>query len=161
MSGRKSNECPFEELNNPGSVKCLILVYEGFDACNKIREVLGPTDPSKAPEGTVRREFGRDIMVNTAHASDSPENALREMEIVNFNSNECATIIKEYLESNARLKAIAFGLIAKFKSRFFHELKVYFKRIVIPIKEPIAPVKTSLQKWFEHLPLKQQWLLPL
>jgi nucleoside diphosphate kinase len=101
MSGRKSNECPFEELNNPGSVKCLILVYEGFDACNKIREVLGPTDPSKAPEGTVRREFGRDIMVNTAHASDSPENALREMEIVNFNSNECATIIKEYLESNS------------------------------------------------------------
>jgi nucleoside diphosphate kinase len=101
MSGRKSNECPIEELNNPGSVKCLILVYEGFDACNKIREVLGPTDPSKAPEGTVRREFGRDIMVNTAHASDSPENALREMEIVNFNSNECATIIKEYLESNS------------------------------------------------------------
>jgi nucleoside diphosphate kinase len=101
MSGCKSSECPPESLNKPGSVKCLILVYEGFDACNKIREVLGPTDPSKAPEGTVRREFGRNIMVNTAHASDSPENALREMEIVNFNSNEFATIIKEYLESSS------------------------------------------------------------
>ncbi len=50
-------------------------VYQGVDAVRKIREVLGPTDPSKAPPGTIRREFGSTIMVNAAHASDSPENA--------------------------------------------------------------------------------------
>ena len=42
----------------------------------------GPTDPSKAQPGSVRREFGQDIMVNAAHASDSPENAEREMKII-------------------------------------------------------------------------------
>ena len=48
----------------------------------KIRDVLGPTDPSKAPPGSIRREFGQTIMVNAAHASDSEENARREMGIV-------------------------------------------------------------------------------
>ena len=43
--------------------------------CSKIREVLGPTDPSKAPPGSIRKEFGQTIMVNAAHASDSAENA--------------------------------------------------------------------------------------
>jgi len=51
------------------------------DRCRaaKIREVLGPTDPAKAPPGSIRREFGSTIMVNAAHASDSPDNARREM----------------------------------------------------------------------------------
>ena len=44
--------------------------------------MLGPTDPSKAPPGSIRREFGSTIMVNAAHASDSVENARREMGIV-------------------------------------------------------------------------------
>jgi nucleoside diphosphate kinase len=48
----------------------------------KIRDVLGPTDPSKAPPGSIRREFGSTIMINAAHASDSAENAQREMRIV-------------------------------------------------------------------------------
>lgn len=67
-----------------GHIGVLALVYEGEGAVEKIREVLGPTDPSKAPEGTVRREFGSDVMVNTAHASDSPDNAEREMRILNM-----------------------------------------------------------------------------
>ncbi len=64
---------------------------------NKIREVLGPTDPTKAPGGTVRRDFGSNVMVNTAHASDSPENAQREMKIVKIVSNDFCNIIKNYL----------------------------------------------------------------
>lgn len=67
-----------------GHIGVLALVYEGEGAVEKIREVLGPTDPTKAPEGTVRREFGSDVMVNTAHASDNPENAEREMRILNM-----------------------------------------------------------------------------
>lgn len=97
MSGKRPSSCPVEELNNPGSVKCMILVYEGENAVDKIRDVLGPTDPLKAPGGTVRREFGSNIMVNTAHASDSPESALREMGIVNFEKNNCEQIINTYL----------------------------------------------------------------
>jgi nucleoside diphosphate kinase len=57
-------------------------VYEGHEAIRKIRDVLGPTDPSKAPPGSIRREFGSTIMVNAAHASDSVENAGRELGIV-------------------------------------------------------------------------------
>jgi nucleoside diphosphate kinase len=64
---------------------------------NKIRTVLGPTDPSKAPPGSIRREFGQSIMVNAAHASDSEENAKREMAIVKVEANNFKRIIEEYL----------------------------------------------------------------
>jgi len=97
MSGLKPSKCPVEEVNNPGSVKCMILIYEGENAVAKIRDVLGPTDPLKAPGGTVRREFGSNVMVNTAHASDAPENAQREMGIVKIEQNACADIIGAYL----------------------------------------------------------------
>lgn len=59
-----------------------MLVYEGPGAVTKIREILGATDPLKARPGSVRREFGTNIMVNAAHASDSVENARREMRIL-------------------------------------------------------------------------------
>ena len=82
MSGRAPSECDAAALNQPGTEKCIALVYEGHEAIRKIRDVLGPTDPSKAPPGSIRREFGSTIMVNAAHASDSVENARREMGIV-------------------------------------------------------------------------------
>jgi len=82
MSGRAPSECEPAALNEPGPQKCIALVYEGLEAIRKIRDVLGPTDPSKAPPGSIRREFGSTIMVNAAHASDSRENARREMGIV-------------------------------------------------------------------------------
>jgi nucleoside diphosphate kinase len=53
----------------------------------KIRDVLGPTDPSKAPPGSIRREFGQTVMINAAHASDSVESAQREMPIVKIDEN--------------------------------------------------------------------------
>lgn len=71
-----------EQKSQPGRHKSLVLVYSGVNAVEKIRKILGPTDPSKAEPGSVRKEFGRDIMVNAAHASDSPENAQREIRIV-------------------------------------------------------------------------------
>lgn len=98
MSGYRPSKVPFDERDSVSGVKTLILIYEGVDACAKIREVLGPTDPSKAPEGTVRREFGKNVMVNTAHASDSVESAKREIEITNFHYNRCAEIIATYLQ---------------------------------------------------------------
>ena len=81
------------------SVKTMILVYEGEDAIAKIREVLGPTDPLKAPGGTVRREFGSNVMVNTAHASYSRESFLREKAIVRIEENAMRDIIEERLNA--------------------------------------------------------------
>ncbi|MBT3377137.1 MAG: nucleoside-diphosphate kinase [Lentisphaerae bacterium] len=82
MTGLDPEGCDAVRRSEPGAAKTLALVYEGEDAVAKIRDVLGPTDPTRAPTGTVRREFGSDVMVNTAHASDSPENAEREMRIL-------------------------------------------------------------------------------
>ncbi len=73
------------------NAKCLAMLYEGPDAIARVREVLGSTDPSKAEPGTVRSDFGRDLMRNGAHASDSPENAIREREIVGLSRNETDT----------------------------------------------------------------------
>src|SRR6266513_2576638 len=77
MAGKKPSECPVEEREAPGTEKSIAIVYEGVDAVRKIRDVLGPTDPAKAPPGSIRKEFGQTIMVNAAHASDSVENARR------------------------------------------------------------------------------------
>ena len=81
---------------SPASEKCIALVYEGVEAVRKIRDVLGPTDPSKAPPGSIRREFGQTIMVNAAHASDSAENAQREMGIVNVGENNFRQIVEQF-----------------------------------------------------------------
>jgi nucleoside diphosphate kinase len=103
MSGRRPDTCLPGEADKSGEVMSMILVYEGEDAITKIRDVLGPTDPLKAPGGTIRREFGSSVMVNTAHASDSRENYEREKEIVKVNENPLGSIIKEYLAGGSIL----------------------------------------------------------
>src|ERR1041385_8660978 len=96
MAGKAPSECTVGEANKPGSEKCIALVYEGVEAVRKIRDVLGPTDPSKAPPGSIRREFGQTIMINAAHASDSEENAVREMGIINLNENNFRQAVEEF-----------------------------------------------------------------
>jgi hypothetical protein len=96
MSGRAPSECPESERAKPGSEKCIALVYEGVEAVRKIRDVLGPTDPSKAPPGSIRREFGSTVMVNAAHASDSTDNAKREMAIVKISDNGFKEAVDDY-----------------------------------------------------------------
>jgi nucleoside diphosphate kinase len=95
MSGHAPGEIPQADWTKPGTEKCIALVYEGVGAVNKIRDVLGPTDPSKAPPGSIRREFGSTIMVNAAHASDSPDNAKREFGIVLPGENNFKQVIEE------------------------------------------------------------------
>jgi nucleoside diphosphate kinase len=96
MAGRSPVEIPMGEANKPGTEKCIALVYEGVEAVRKIRDILGPTDPSKAPPGSIRREFGQTIMVNAAHASDSAENAKREIGIVNVGENNFRQVVEEF-----------------------------------------------------------------
>lgn len=81
---------------------CLAMLYEGPDAIRKVRAVLGSTDPAKAEPGTVRSDFGRDLMRNGAHASDSTDNAMRERRIVSLAETDSDTcdvkdIITSYL----------------------------------------------------------------
>jgi nucleoside diphosphate kinase len=96
MSGRAPSELPQGEWGKPGHEKCVALVYEGVEAVRKIRDVLGPTDPSKAPPGSIRREFGQTIMVNAAHASDSEQNARREMAILDVAENNFRQVVEEF-----------------------------------------------------------------
>lgn len=55
------------------------MAWEGPDAVDVVRTLLGPTDGRKAPAGTIRGDFGLDIGYNLAHASDSPESAAQEL----------------------------------------------------------------------------------
>jgi nucleoside diphosphate kinase len=96
MSGGRPGATPEDQKNQPGTEKIVALVYQGEDAVRKIREVLGPTDPSKAPPGSIRKEFGQSIMVNAAHASDSAENAQREMKIVQVDENNLKALIESF-----------------------------------------------------------------
>jgi len=96
MTGCYPPKCVPEEKTVGGRSKCLALVYAGPDAVEKIRRLLGPTDPSKAQPGSVRREFGHDIMINAAHASDSVENARREIAIIKIEDDLMTPLIKKY-----------------------------------------------------------------
>lgn len=55
------------------------MVLERDDAVAHLRKVIGATDPSKAEPGTIRKAFATNVQNNAVHASDSPENAAREI----------------------------------------------------------------------------------
>ena len=57
----------------------VVMVLEGDGAISKTRELMGATDPKKAAEGTLRRQFAADIEHNIVHGSDAPETAAFEI----------------------------------------------------------------------------------
>ena len=57
----------------------LVSVLEGEGAISKNREIMGATDPAKAAEGTIRRQWGMDVERNAVHGSDAPETAAQEI----------------------------------------------------------------------------------
>ncbi|QKI88766.1 nucleoside-diphosphate kinase [Thiomicrorhabdus xiamenensis] len=61
------------------SAPVIVQVLEGEGAIAKNREIMGATDPSKAAEGTIRADFALSVRENSAHGSDSPESAAREI----------------------------------------------------------------------------------
>jgi nucleoside-diphosphate kinase len=74
-----------EEFMQSAPVIAVALAADGV--VEKVRELLGPTDSKKAAKGTIRGDFGVDVMVNVVHASDSLETA--KVELVRFfQSNE-------------------------------------------------------------------------
>ncbi len=56
-----------------------VSVLEGDNAISRNREIMGATDPSKAAEGTVRRQWGSDVEKNAVHGSDGPDTASWEI----------------------------------------------------------------------------------
>jgi len=68
------------------STPVVALALAKENAVAAVREIVGPTDSKKAPKGTIRGDFGVDVMVNIAHASDSIENA--EIELKRFFKSE-------------------------------------------------------------------------
>jgi nucleoside-diphosphate kinase len=56
-----------------------VAALERTDAVPHLRKVMGATDPLKADEGTIRKEFGESIEQNAIHGSDSDENAAIEI----------------------------------------------------------------------------------
>jgi nucleoside-diphosphate kinase len=54
-------------------------VAEGPRAIETWRAMMGPTDPVKAPSGTIRGDFGLIVTENLVHGSDSPASAAREV----------------------------------------------------------------------------------
>jgi len=57
----------------------IMLALRGADVVQKVRDLLGPTDSRKAAKGTIRGDFGTEMMKNVVHASDSDENAKLEL----------------------------------------------------------------------------------
>ena len=58
----------------------IAIALSGVDVIQGVRDLLGPTDSTKAEKGTIRGDLGQDMMVNCAHASDSPESAAAELQ---------------------------------------------------------------------------------
>ena len=57
----------------------VVLALESLDAITRWRTLMGATDPAKADEGTLRRQFGSSIEHNATHGSDAPETAAFEL----------------------------------------------------------------------------------
>jgi nucleoside-diphosphate kinase len=58
---------------------CVVMALEKEDAIKSWRDLMGATDPAKADEGTLRKEFGGSVGENAVHGSDSDENAAVEI----------------------------------------------------------------------------------
>ena len=61
------------------SAPVVAVALSGENAIGRVRDLLGPTDSTKADKGTIRGDLGEDMTVNCAHASDSPESAAAEL----------------------------------------------------------------------------------
>ena len=57
----------------------VVMVLEKDNAIEDLRKLMGATDPAKADEGTIRKDFASSIEANVIHGSDSLETAASEI----------------------------------------------------------------------------------
>ncbi|MCZ6781787.1 MAG: nucleoside-diphosphate kinase [Proteobacteria bacterium] len=65
----------------------VVVALEGDDAIARWRDLMGPTNSTEAPAGTIRGDFGTDVERNASHGSDAPETAKVELAYF-FNATE-------------------------------------------------------------------------
>ncbi len=82
-------ERPFfgELVEFMSSGPCVVMALEKEHAVQAWRDLMGPTDSTKAPKGTIRGDFGTSVGENACHGSDSAENARIELSYF-FNATE-------------------------------------------------------------------------
>ena len=59
----------------------IVMVLEGIDVVERYRDLMGKTNPDEAAEGTIRKLFALDTTHNSVHGSDSPDNAIMEINL--------------------------------------------------------------------------------
>ena len=70
----------FESLTRfMSSGPAVVMVLEGDNAIERVRDLMGATNPQEAAEGTLRRQFGSNIERNIVHGSDGPDTAAFEI----------------------------------------------------------------------------------
>lgn len=70
----------FSSLTNfMSSGPCVVALIEGDRAIQKVRQIMGATDPKEAAKGTIRNDYAENIEQNIVHGSDSPESASFEI----------------------------------------------------------------------------------
>ena len=57
------------------------MVLEGINVVQRYRDLMGKTNPDEAAEGTIRKLFALDTTHNSVHGSDSPDNAIMEINL--------------------------------------------------------------------------------
>lgn len=65
----------------------VVMVWEGKNAINTVRKMMGKTNPFDAEAGTIRSDYAIDIGRNIVHGSDGPQSASREINLF-FKTNE-------------------------------------------------------------------------
>ena len=88
------------EIRGDKAHQSLALVYQGPFVIERIRNKVGATDPLEAEPGTIRREYGHDIMRNGVHAADSAESAKREIEIIDIKGTALQEVVKDAFGSS-------------------------------------------------------------
>tara|TARA_B100000929_G_scaffold284505_1_gene266857 strand:- start:7435 stop:7839 length:405 start_codon:yes stop_codon:yes gene_type:complete len=58
----------------------VVMILESENAIQENRKIMGATDPTKAEEGTIRKQYGISIDKNSVHGSDSQDNAKKEID---------------------------------------------------------------------------------
>ncbi|OGG02757.1 nucleoside-diphosphate kinase [Candidatus Gottesmanbacteria bacterium RBG_16_37_8] len=64
------------------STPVMAMLWEGKDAVSGLRKLCGPTDARKAPKGTIRGDYGKDVQENAIHASEDEHAANKEMDLI-------------------------------------------------------------------------------
>ncbi len=78
----------FEELTQfMSSGSCIVLALEKENAIDSWREVIGATNPEEADEGTIRKEFAKNVGENAVHGSDSNEMASKKFHFFSLKLN--------------------------------------------------------------------------